>query len=221
MTDPGGDVDQRLDDSGITRREALVALGALAVGAALGGVAPAVYERVVRKTRVAVESPTAFQPEFFTPHEWDTVRVLVDIVIPADERSGSATDAGVPEFMDFMLIERESMQVPMRGGLRWLDAESFERFGASFIDAAPEQRTAILDDIAWPARARPEMAQGVEFFNRFRDLTAAGFFSSKMGVEDLPYVGNKVLTEWTGCSDEALQRLGVSYDLMTPPATTA
>ena len=201
-------------ESGITRREALVALGALAAGAALGGVGPVVYERVVRRTREARESPGTFAPGFFSEHEWETVKVLADMVIPADERSGSATDAGVPEFMDFMLVERESMQTPMRGGLRWLDGESHERFGAPFLEAAPEQRSAILDDVAWPARARPEMSAGVTFFTFFRDLTAAGFFSSKVGMEDLRYVGNKAVARWEGCPPEALSKLGVTYDVM-------
>jgi len=204
-------------DSGITRREALVALGGLAVGAALGGVAPQVYERVVRRTRAAMEQPQLFVPRFFTQHEWRTVRVLADLVVPADERSGSATDAGVPEFMDFMLMERDTLQIPVRGGLRWLDAEAVERFGAAFVDLEPERQAAILDDIAWPARARPDMSQGVEFFSRFRDLTASGFWSSKIGMEDLQYMGNRAVAEWTGCPPEALQRLGVSYDLMDRP----
>jgi hypothetical protein len=193
--------------SGVTRREMLLMLGAAGVGAAIG-VSPAVVERVSRSTRKAVDAG-GFQPAFFTPHEWRTVRVLADIVIPADERSGSATDAGVPEFMDFMLVERESMQTRMRGGLRWLDAEATDRFGRSFVDLSPEARSSILDDIAWPARARPEMIAGVAFFNFFRDLTAAGFFSSRIGVEDLGYAGNRAVAEWNGCPPEALRHLGL------------
>jgi hypothetical protein len=203
-------------EAGITRREALVAMGGLAIGAALGGVAPAVYERVVRSTRQARESVASFEPAFFTPHEWRTVRVLADLVIPRDDRSGSATDAGVPEFMDFMLVEREDMRVPMRGGLRWLDGEASERFGAAFVELTGEQQAAILDDIAWLERARPEMNPGVEFFNRFRDLTASGFWSSKIGMDDLQYLGNRAVAQWTGCAPEALQHLGVSYELMGP-----
>lgn len=199
-------------ESGITRREALLALGGVAIGAALGGVAPAVYERVVRATRQAVAGPEPFQPAFFTAHEWRTVRVLADLVLPADERSGSATDAGVPEFMDFMLMERESLQIPIRGGLRWLDAESVERFGGPFVELPAERQGTLLDDIAWPTRARPEVAPGVEFFSAFRDLTASGFFSSKVGMEDLQYMGNRAVAEWTGCPPEAIERLGVSYD---------
>lgn len=138
--------------------------------------------------------------------------MLVDYIIPRDDRSGSATDAGVPEFMDFMMIEYPDSQLAMRGGLGWIDAESRDRFGAAFVNAAEAERTALLDEIAWPDRAAPEMSQGVAFFNRFRDLTSSGFWSSKIGVEDLQYMGNTVVTKWEGCPPEALEKLGVSYD---------
>lgn len=154
--------------------------------------------------------------QFFTEHEMETVRVLVDIIIPRDERSGSATEAGVPEFMDFMMNERESARPGMRGGLAWLDRECRDRFGKTFVACTDAERTAVLDDIAWPDRARPEMRHGVAFFNSFRDLTAAGFWSSRMGVEDLQYMGNTPQASWDGCPEPALVKLGVRY-----PTTTA
>jgi hypothetical protein len=135
----------------------------------------------------------------------------VDLIIPRDERSGSATDAGVPAFIDFMLIDRPNMQTVIRGGLTWTDAECERRFGKTFVACTDAQRRELLDDIAWPKRARREMSQGVAFFNRFRDLTASGFWSSKMGVEDQRYIGNTYVREWTGCPDAALEKLGVSY----------
>ena len=153
----------------------------------------------------------AFQPQFFTPHEYQTVRILVDLIIPRDERSGSATDALVPEFMDFIAHDLSGLQTPLRGGLAWLDLECGERLGKRFVELDEAQRRALLDDIAWPAKARPELSQGVAFFNRFRDLTATGFWSSKMGVEDLGYIGNTAVAEWKGCPDEQLKKLGVSY----------
>lgn len=152
---------------------------------------------------------TALQPEFFSAHEYDTVRLLVDLIIPADVRSGSATEAGVPEFMDFMMIDRPDMQEWMRGGLGWLDIESHRRFDRTFLDAADEQRTEILDAIAWPEQAAEEMSHGVAFFNRFRDLTASGFWSTEMGINDLQYQGNTLVPEWTGCPEEALRHVGV------------
>ena len=152
-----------------------------------------------------------YEPTFFTPHEWETVRVLVDLVIPRDGRSGSATDAGVPEFMDFVLGDEPSRRTAMRGGLAWLDHECHDRYGKTFVASADAERAAVLDDIAWPNKAKPAVASGVAFFNAFRDLTASGFWSSKMGVQDLRYMGNVVVPEWKGCPDEQLKKLGVKY----------
>jgi hypothetical protein len=153
----------------------------------------------------------AFTPKFFTAHEWDTVRVLVDIIIPRDERSGSATDAGVPEFMDFIVIDQPARQTAMRGGLAWLDVECQRRFDKTFLQCGASERTAVLDDIAWPGRAAPDRAHGIAFFSSFRDLTAAGFWTSRMGIADLQYMGNRSVAQWRGCPDEALKKLGVAY----------
>lgn len=167
---------------------------------------------VHRRVRAARATGTPFEPKFFTPHEWETVRVLVDLIIPRDERSGGAMDAGVPEFMDFLMTDRLASQTAMRGGLAWLDHECRDRFGTTFLECADAERRAVLDDIAWPDRARPEMRHGVAFFNAFRDLTASGFWSSKMGVADLRYIGNTAVPEWKGCPEEQLRKLGVRYD---------
>jgi len=163
----------------------------------------------VRRQQAAAPAGPAFQRQFFTDHEWDTVRLLVDYVIPADGQSGSATEAGVPEFMDFMMIDSPGRRDAMRGGLAWLDRECQRRFDLTFVAASDDQRRAVLDDIAWPRRARSEMSHGVTFFNRFRDLTAAGFWTSKMGIDDLGYIGNVAVPAWNGCPDEVLRRLGL------------
>jgi len=198
--------------SDINRREALYVLAGVPVAAALD-VSPAAVQRALLAANGSRRSSTPYAPQFFTPHEYDTARILVDLIIPRDERSGSATDAGVPEFMDTLLAEQpEASQTAIRGGLAWLDTECRERFGMSFLDAGEGQRREVLDDIAWPARARPELSHGVAFFNRFRDLTASGFWSSRMGVEDLHYIGNTVVSEWTGCPDDQLRKLGVRYE---------
>ena len=152
-----------------------------------------------------------YQPKVFTPAEWRTVRVLVDIVIPRDARSGSATDAKVPEFMDVFMETRENMRTWMRTGLTWLDEECQKRFTKSFVDCDAAQRKAVLDDIAWPRRAPQEMQAGVRFFNNFRNFTASGFWSSKMGVDDLRYMGNRPMAQWNGCPTPALNKLGVRY----------
>jgi gluconate 2-dehydrogenase gamma chain len=193
------------------RREAVGAMAMAALTAAFKWT-PAEAARAAEFARNAMKAKTLFAPTFFTPHEWDTVRVLVDLVIPRDERSGSATDAAVPEYMDFMMNDRPDGQVPMRGGLAWLDNEAYERSGKTFLTATETERAAILDDIAWPKKARAEMSQGVAFFNMFRDLTASGFWTSKMGITDLDYQGNTFVAEWKGCPPEALQKLGVHYE---------
>ena len=136
---------------------------------------------------------------FFTATELTTVRILADLIVPRDEHSGSATDAGVPEFLDFVVTEWPEHQTPIRGGLAWLDRESTRRFTRPFREISASEQTAILDDIAFPARAKPEMAAGVQFFNAFRDLVLSGFYSSKEGVKDLGYIGNTFVTEWKGC----------------------
>jgi len=169
--------------------------------------------RAARAARMkAAKSGAQFVPQFFTSHEYVTVRVLADLIIPGDARSGSASDAGVPEFMDFIVLDRESRQTSMRGGLAWLDAQCRKRFDKTFVECTPDERRAVLDDIAWPERARPEMSHGVAFFNSFRDLTASGFWSSRIGTEDLQYQGNNFMPEWTGCPPEALNKVGVRYD---------
>jgi hypothetical protein len=143
--------------------------------------------------------PDRLPAGFFTATELATVRILADLIVPRDEHSGSASDAGVPEFLDFVMTEWPENQTPIRGGLAWLDRESTHRFSKPFREISASEQTAILDDIAYPARAKPEMAAGVEFFNRFRDLVLSGFYSSKEGVKDLGYMGNTFVTEWKGC----------------------
>jgi hypothetical protein len=160
----------------------------------------------------AATTAKPFVPKFFTATEFKLVRTLADIIIPKDERSGSASDAGVPEFMDFMMIDQPARQVAMRGGLAWLDVECQERFDKTFLDCAETERTAVLDDIAWPSKARPELSHGVAFFNSFRDLTASGFWTTRMGIDDLQYMGNRSVARWNGCPPEALKKLGVSYE---------
>ena len=199
--------------SEINRRDALKVLGLAPLAASIG-VAPAHLERVARAMERLEATGAAAAPMFFTTHEWATVRLLVDYIIPRDERSGSATEAKVPEYMDFLLSDKEAsagMKTAMRGGLAWLDSECEHRFSKTFVGATDAQRRQVLDDIAWPKRAKPEMHHGVVFFSRFRDLTASGFYSTQMGWQDVQYKGNVALPAWNGCPPEALAKLGVSY----------
>jgi hypothetical protein len=188
--------------NGIERRQALELLASIPFASlfALTGAEVARAQEAVR---------SGFTPAFFTEHEHRTVRLLCDLILPRDERSGSATDALVPEFLDYMMMDQPERQIAMRGGLAFLDLECRERFGNAFVDCGPDERAALLDLIAWPDRAPAELSHGVAFFTAFRDLTATGFFTSKMGFDDLRYVGNEFVAEWKGCPPDALRKLGL------------
>jgi len=195
------------------RRELLktLSLGTLAAGFAMTGCKTAPKEASKEHKfwkHVTEEDLEMWETQFFTNHEFETVRQLANMVIPADERSGNAEDAGVPEFIDFMMLDRPENQTPMRGGLNWLDVQCRRFFDNNFINCTDQQKKEMLDKIAYPDEAAPEMQAGVNFFNSFRDLVAAGFWSSKMGIEDIGYIGNKA-TNWDGCSHEALEHIGL------------
>jgi hypothetical protein len=202
----------------MNRREAVQLMSVLPIAAALGlsGVDHARAWQLVDDARELAAEGIAFAPKYFTPAEFRTVGILADMIIPRDDRSGSATDAGVPEFMDFIMIDKPGNQQWMRPGLAWIDAQSTARFGNPFAGATVSQREQILNDVAWPARAPATLSDGVSFFNRFRDLTSSGFWSSKMGVKDLRYIGNTFNPNWNGCPPEALAKLGVNYDKFDP-----
>ena len=188
------------------------AVGALTIGRAQRDRA---LEHLRTLSELGMEAP--YSPQFFSPHEWHTVRILVDYVIPRDDRSGSATDAKVPEFMDFILADPDTNDVhrtEMRGGLAWLDFACESRGAATFIDSTDEQRRAVLDLIAWPKKATPDVKAGAAFFTRFRDFTASGFWSTEMGWKDLRYLGNVPVMTWNGCPPAALDKLGVNYAIM-------
>ncbi len=198
------------------RRESLKLL-ALALSATAPGALTAAgcrwtasdAERAARQTEAA-RAEGDFSPSFFTDEEYETVRILADMVIPADDRSGGATDVGAPEFMDFIVTDMPDMQDPMRQGLTWLDAWARKRFGASFAACSETQRVELVDAIAWPEDADPALAEGVAFFNFFRDLTASGFWTTEAGMADLGYMGNVFVPEWTGAPKSEIERLGLS-----------
>jgi gluconate 2-dehydrogenase gamma chain len=147
---------------------------------------------------------------FFTPHEMETIAVLSNIILPADSVSGSATDAKVPDFIEFIVKDKPEHQVPMRGGLRWLDLQMAGRHGKAFKDCSREQQIAMVDQIAYPAKAAPQMAPGVAFFNRMRNLTVTGFYTSEIGIKDLGYKGNQP-NQWSGVPEDVLKQYNVSY----------
>lgn len=198
-----------------TRRTLLQILAAAPAAAALtwtDAEAQQAHTHAQAAQTTAEKTGTPYKPKFFNAHEWATIGILADIIIPRDERSGSATDAAVPQFMDFMMVDQSARQTAMRGGLAWLDRECQTRFDKMFVDCTTSDRTKVLDDIAWPSKAPAGMSHGVAFFNLFRDLTASGFWTSKMGIKDLQYIGNVFVPEWKGCPDDVLAKLGVKRE---------
>jgi hypothetical protein len=215
----------------VSRRAALRVLGAVPIAGALGssiawgqqatpqqGQLPKGHEAPAEVApKVPPTASSAPKRGFFTAAEFRTVTVLADDVIPRDAKSGSATDAGVPAFIDFHLSvpeESESDRNAIRGGLAWLNTESRKRFTKNYALLSTAQRHEILDDIAWPEKAKPGMTQGAAFFDRFRDFVGMGFFSSAIGWKDLRYEGNVFNPNWQGCPEPAMKKLGVSFAAM-------
>lgn len=198
----------------ISRRDALAALLAVPAGIAL---TPEAVEAAADHAHAAVAAQqgtpaaprAAYRPKQFTTDEWRLVRLLVDYIIPRDGRSGSATEAGVPEFMDFILGEYAGNRQWMKDGLAWTNAECRARFKRGFVSCTDAQRRELLDAIAFPKKAAPEMKAGVEFFNRFRNMTASGFYSSRIGIADLGYIGNRPIAKWEGTPIEVRRKLGL------------
>lgn len=147
---------------------------------------------------------------FFSSHEMATITILADIIIPKDDVSGSASDAKVPDFIEFIVKDMPQHQVPMQGGLRWLDMQCFKRYNNSFADCNKQQQMEMVDEIAWPKRAKPEMKAGVSFFNLMRNLTATGFYTSAIGVKDVGYMGN-TSNQWNGVPADVLKQYNLAY----------
>ncbi len=202
-----------------------LALGTVSTGVILESCSPAEKEAAAVPNVDATAGPDRQPAEleryrklmaetFFDEHEMKTITVLSDIIIPKDDVSGSATDAKVPEFIEFIVKDMPHHQLPMRGGLKWLDVQCMKRFDKSFVDCTAAQQIEMVDEIAFPEKAKPEMEQGVAFFNRMRDLTATGFFTSQIGVNDLGYAGNSP-TRWDGVPQDVLDQYGMKYDEKT------
>jgi gluconate 2-dehydrogenase gamma chain len=146
---------------------------------------------------------------FFDDHERNTLILLADIIIPKDDVSGSASDAKVIDFIEFIVKDIPEHQVPMRGGLKWLDLQCLNRYEQAFTDCTGDQQIEIVKEIAYPLKAKPEMHQGAVFFERMRSLTATGFYTSKIGIKDLGYVGNNP-NKWEGVPADVLAQYNLT-----------
>ncbi len=205
------------------RRDSIKSLlaGSLAGGLLLNGCTPETKEVETTSAEISAEyGRTTKEKEldaklkaeqFFNEHEVETIAVLCDIILPASDKFGAATDAGVPEFIEFMVKDLPYHQLPIRGGLMWLDNKSNKQFNKEFKTCSNEQQISIIDEIAYPGKASPEVEQGAKFFSLMRNLTLTGYYTTKMGLEDLGYQGN-VANVWDGVPEEVLEKHGLVYD---------
>ncbi len=152
----------------------------------------------------------AKEDKFFNEHEMATITVLGDIIMPKDDVSGSASDAKVPEFIEFIVKDMPTHQTPIRGGLRWLDLHCYKLYEKAFVNLTAAQQITVVDSIAYPNKAPKELAQGVSFFNLMRDLVTTGFYTTEIGIKDLGYVGNAP-NQWNGVPDDVLKQYKLAY----------
>ncbi|HXY01532.1 MAG TPA: gluconate 2-dehydrogenase subunit 3 family protein [Candidatus Limnocylindrales bacterium] len=192
--------------SGISRRDVLRNLAAGAAGGSVLQMIPAkaaeLAHAMIQKEKAS--SPAGkYTPKYFSPHQYQTLLLLCDTIIPKDEVSGGAVEAGAPEFIDLLTSENEEFQGFLGGGLMWLDNFCADRFERSFLGCTPAQRKEVLDLIAYRKNAvtEPVLSQGVAFFAALRKMTCDGFYTSKIGIEDLKYIGNTALAEFPGCPE--------------------
>lgn len=203
------------------RRDAVKALGLSAALPVLGqSTAPQSQEPPPRRGPAGTPSdpdlvrPKVPWPKVLTPAELVTLSALCDLLIPADDKSPSASQVGVPDFINEWVSAPYDYQrnalVQLRGGLAWLGAESVRRFGRPFAGLDGKQQTAIADDICYRPRARPEFQAAAQFFDFVRDLTATGFYTTREGMKDLQYIGNMALPKYDGPPPEVLKHLGLT-----------
>ena len=204
------------------RRESLklIVTGAVAVPAVVAGCGPDEKKAVAaadptfnldrNPAEIENEKRILAMDKFFTEHEFATIVVLADIIIPKDDVSGSASDAKVGDFIEFIVKDMPEHQTPMRGGLRWLDLQCLHKYEKTFKDCSSQQQIEMVDQIAYPKKAKPEMKQGVTFFNLMRNLTVTGFYTTKIGYDDVGFVGNRP-NQWNGVPPDVLKQYNMAY----------
>lgn len=202
--------DEKTAASGSMNRRDLLRAAVAAPTAALIQLAPGIVPSATAGT--AATTASGYEPKVFNAHQWKTFHALSDLILPAEGESGSATQAGVPAFVDdWLSIHEDLVKTEVLGGLTWIDMECNRQFSHDFIDCSEAQQKQILNRIAYPAKAAPEDSGAVASFNHVRDLVLGGYYSSEMGIRELEYQGNKMLERWDGCPDNAISQLGVDY----------
>jgi hypothetical protein len=161
-----------------------------------------------------VYSPGELWPLTLTAELRRIAAALCDAIIPPDAHSPGASSVGVVDFIDEWIsapyIRQESDRQLILPGLQWLDAEAQRRYSKPFIALDAAQSAAICDDICYAADARPPFVEAAKFFARYRDLTAAGFYTTPAGYKDLQYLGNVALASFEGPPPAVLRAAGLA-----------
>jgi hypothetical protein len=188
---------------GISRRDILKTLAITATGGSVLQLIPAQAAEYAHQAVHKEKSAAAgkYTPKYFPPHQYETLKSLCETIIPADDKSGGAIEAGAPEFIDLLTSENTKYQLKLGGGLFWIDSFCTDRYSATYLDCTPEQKKSVLDLLAFRknAKADPTLSQGVSFFAFVRSLTCDAFYTSKIGIADLQYIGNTALPDFPGC----------------------
>lgn len=182
--------------SDVTRRDLVkIALSVAASGAIHPASAQHVHEMAAAEKAA---NNGVYKPKAFNDHEYTTLRKLAELIVPADNVSPSALESGACEFIDLLSSNNEELAGIYNGGMAWLDREMARRYKANFVDAKPEQQTAMLDLIAFRRNAEqsPELAPGIHFFTWARMMVVDAFYTSKVGVKDVGYMGNKGMAKF-------------------------
>lgn len=204
------------------RRDSLKGLlvGSVAGGLLVTGCAPEVAEEKTEEAGLPGYGRTVREQEhdkevlaevFLNEHELETIAVLCDIILPAKADIGGAVDAEVPAFIEFIVKDMPRQQLPIRGGLAWLDNHSNKLHNLEFKKLSNEQQLAICDTIAFPGKTAPELMAGEKFFTRMRNLTLTGYYTSELGIKDLGYQGNRPGV-WDGVPQDVLDEQGLAYE---------
>jgi len=187
----------------LSRRRLLKALSVTAAGSAVRLVPLAAAEKAHRIVHAekAASAAGSYKPKFFSPRQYQTLRGLCQTIIPPDQESGGAIEAGAPEFIDLLTSENKELQLLLGGGIMWLDSTCTEHYGQTYLECTEAQQKEVLDLIAFRKNAEqsPRLLSGIEFFSTLRKFTADGFFTSEIGMKYLGYIGNTYLSEFPGC----------------------
>ena len=212
----------RAEPTRIDRREAIKWMLSAAAAASLldrrAGAAPAPEKGAAGYGKdpdlLKDYKPGELWPLTFTPEQRTCAVALCDLIIPSDAVSPSASGVGVPDFLD------EWISAPYPGhdadkriiltGLAWMDAEARKRFGNAFSNLVAGQKNAICDDVCHVPDAKPEHREAAQFFRRFRDLAAGGYYTTPAGMKDIGYVGNVPIATFDGPPPAVLKQLGLA-----------